>query len=172
MPGFYHRAAIGQAGTCDQRLQPLQRGAVDPWLLSKPQNATGRPVEHPIRHFEAAPYRFRCQTTPENPPLFLDDHVVDQHPSAKPGMPRIEKLPLLSPLGVMSSSCSTVGDHTGRLANARPVRRRELSKAKSVETSLRGRCWVGSITSTIWLHDHSDGHSAPYRRSTDDSKTS
>src|SRR5262249_9389347 len=114
MPGFYHRAAIGQTGTCDQRLQPLQRGAGDPWLLSKPQHATSRPAEHPIWHFEPAPYRFRCQTTPENPPLFLDDYVVDQHPSAKPGMPWIEKLPLLSPLGVMSSSCTTKPARTCR----------------------------------------------------------
>jgi hypothetical protein len=44
-------------------------------------------------------------------------------------------------------------NHTGRLANAHPVHRRELFKAKSAATSLRSRLWVGSITSTIWLHD-------------------
>ena len=50
------------------------------------------------------------------------------------------------------STCS----YRGRLVNARPGRRRELSKAKSVATSLRSRCWVGSITSTNWPHDHPD----------------
>jgi hypothetical protein len=60
------------------------------------------------------------------------------------------------------SAISTAGGHTGRLVNARPVRRRELSKAKSVATSLRSRFWVDSITSTISLHDHPDRHFAPY----------
>jgi hypothetical protein len=60
------------------------------------------------------------------------------------------------------STISTAGGHTGRLANVRPVRHRELSKAKSVATSLRSRCWAGFIISTIWLHDHPDGHFAPY----------
>ena len=166
MPGFYHRAAIGSAGTCDQRLQPLQRGAVDPRLLSKLQNATGRPVEHPIRHLEAAPHGLRCQTAPEYPLLFFDDHLMEKDLPTTPWVPGIEKLPLLGPLGVMSSSCSTAGGRTGRLVNARPVDRHSLPKATPVATSLRRRCLVGSITSTIWPHDQPDGDFAPYTRST------
>jgi transposase InsO family protein len=57
---------------------------------------------------------------------------------------------------------STVGGHTGRLGNVRPVRHRELSKATSAATLLPGRFWVGSIISTIWPHDHPDEHFAPY----------
>src|SRR5262249_50710681 len=62
-----------------------------------------------------------------------------------------------------TSPISTSGGRTDRLANARPVLRRELSKAKSVATSLRRRCSAGCITSTIWLHDHPDGDFEPYR---------
>ena len=62
------------------------------------------------------------------------------------------------------SAISTVGGHTGRLDNARPVRHRELSKATSAATLLPGRFWVGSIISTIWPHDHPDEHFAPYRQ--------
>jgi hypothetical protein len=48
---------------------------------------------------------------------------------------------------------STAGGHTGRLINARLVRRRSLLNAILVATSSRRRCLVGSITSTIWPHD-------------------
>jgi hypothetical protein len=61
------------------------------------------------------------------------------------------------------SAISTAGGRTGRLANVRPVRRRQLFEAKSVATSLRGRFWVGSITFTISLHDHPDRDFAPYK---------
>jgi hypothetical protein len=61
------------------------------------------------------------------------------------------------------SPISTAGGHTDRLVNAHPERRRSLPGVKSVAKSLRRQCSVGSITSTISLHDHPDGDFAPYR---------
>src|SRR4030095_3488410 len=60
------------------------------------------------------------------------------------------------------SAISTAGGHTGRLINARLVHRHSLPKAIPVATSLRRRCSVGSITSTISLRDQPDGDFAPY----------
>src|SRR5262249_34841878 len=59
------------------------------------------------------------------------------------------------------SAISTAGGRTGRYA--RLVRRRSLPHATTVATSLRRRCSVGSITSTIWPHDQPDGDFAPYK---------
>jgi hypothetical protein len=62
----------------------------------------------------------------------------------------------LNNLGITQIRTPTAGGLTDPLGNARRVRRRGLSKATSAATSLRSRFWVGSITSTIWPHDHSD----------------
>jgi transposase InsO family protein len=55
------------------------------------------------------------------------------------------------------SAISTAGGRTGRLVNAHLVRRRSPTNAILVATSLRRRCLVGSIPSTIWPHDQPDG---------------
>src|SRR5262249_27831439 len=66
------------------------------------------------------------------------------------------------------SAISTAGGRTGRLVNARLVRRRSLPHATTVATSLRRQCSVGSITSTTWPHDQPDGDFVPYRAGMDD----
>src|SRR5262245_57220802 len=67
------------------------------------------------------------------------------------------------------SAISTAGGRTGRLVNARLVRRRLPPHLKTVATSLRRRCSVGSITSTTWPHDQPDGDFAPYREASSES---
>src|SRR5262249_800785 len=64
------------------------------------------------------------------------------------------------------SAISTAGGRTGRLVNARLVRRRLLPHVKTVATSLRRRCSVGSITYPIGPNDQPNGDFAPCKGET------
>jgi hypothetical protein len=59
------------------------------------------PIEHPDRDLQPTIGSDPGQATAKRRPACLLDHLVNVNTSPNPGMPLIEKLPFLGPVGVL-----------------------------------------------------------------------
>ncbi len=67
----------------------------------------GRGIEHPGRNLQSPSGCLARQAATENRRTMLLKHIMDINSATGPRMPRIENLPILGPVGVPSSRCTT-----------------------------------------------------------------
>jgi hypothetical protein len=92
------------------------------------------PVEHPGRKLQLTATS-SGQSAAEDDAVRTTDRLMDRHSKAKPGMPAIENLTELRPVGVLESGCTTRVDHIRVLTGNRRIGRclyRKLDSAISV----------------------------------------
>jgi hypothetical protein len=90
----------------EQARQGAKRGKIDIGSSRHtPARARG-PIEHPRRNLQPSIRCLAGKAAAENRCVTLVDHFMNVDMAARPRMPWIEKLPLLSPVGVLSSSCT------------------------------------------------------------------
>lgn len=83
----------------------------------------GRAIEHPGRNLQSPIGCLARQAATENRRTMLLNHIVNVNSATGPRMPRIVNLPILGPVGVPSSRCTTPDGHTRLWVDRRPTRR-------------------------------------------------
>jgi hypothetical protein len=82
----------------------------------------GGPIEHPGRNLQPAIACALRQAAAENFPATLLNYLMDVNQASCPWMPRVKKLALLGPVGVLSSRCTTRVDRIRVLTGNRRIR--------------------------------------------------
>lgn len=113
-------------------------------------------VEHPCRDFKKSVRRRTRKAAAENMCPF-GQRLIDVNEPPGPGMPRIQKLANLGPVGVLSSRCVTSSGHTARSAPRRaerfnpgkfqlPLAQNRGALQPGEQTNLKPRTFQGSTS--------------------------
>src|SRR5262249_21155652 len=95
-----------------QRRQQPERCHINMGNGARPAPAAGCPINHPGRDLKPTIAGSARQAAAANLSATLVDYLMNMDYASGPSMPRISKLALLGPVGLPSSRCTTLADHT------------------------------------------------------------
>src|SRR4051794_28257337 len=112
-PTLYHTVA-------KKRLQRVQCGAIDTWILNQMNVGTIGSFQHPLRDLQGPRTLPRLQATADSRLPTPAASFVDPNRAAIPRMPTVMNFPRISAMGIVLMSCTITAAVTCRWRKMRP----------------------------------------------------